>query len=61
MERADFTYLGSVDDVRRSMDAMVENVNPEWLVWQGDQGFLPLDEVKRQVEIYGKHIVPRYR
>ena len=40
---------------------MVENVNPEWLVWQGDQGFLPLDEVKRQVEIYGKHVLPRYR
>ena len=61
MERADFTYLGSVDDVRRSMDAMVENVNPEWLVWQGDQGFLPVEEVKRQVEMYGKHVLPRYR
>jgi len=61
MERADFTYLGSVDDVRRSMDAMVENVHPEWLVWQGDQGFLPLDEVKRQVETFGKHVLPRYR
>jgi len=47
MECADFTYLGGVDDVRRSMDAMVENVHPEWFVWQGDQGLLPKDEVKR--------------
>ena len=61
MERADFTYLGSVDDVRRSMDAMVENVHPEWLVWQGDQGFLPKDEVKRQIETFGKHLLPRYK
>ena len=61
MERADFTYLGSVEDVQRSMDAMVENVHPEWLVWQGDQGFLPLDEVKRQVETFGKKLLPRYK
>ncbi len=61
MERADFTYLGSVDDVRWNMDAMVENVHPEWLVWQGDQGFLPKDEVKRQIEIFGKHLLPRYK
>lgn len=56
-----FTYLGSVDEVRRSMDAMVENVHPEWLVWQGDQGFLPVEEVKRQIETYGKHLLPRYK
>jgi len=61
MERADFTYLGSVADVRRSMDAMVENVHPEWLVWQGDQGFLPKDEVKRQIETFGKELLPRYK
>ena len=61
MERADFTYLGSVDEVRRSLDAMVENVQPEWLVWQGDQGFLPKDEVKRQIETFGKHLLPRYK
>jgi len=30
-------------------------------VWQGDQGLLPLDEVKRQIETAGKHIIPRYK
>ena len=61
MERADFAYLGTADDVKKSMDAMVENVHPEWFVWQGDQGFLPKDVVKRQIETFGKHLLPRYR
>ncbi len=61
MERADFAYVGSVADVRRRMDAMVENVHPEWFVWQGDQGFLPKDEVKRQIETFGKELLLRYK
>lgn len=53
--------IQEVDDVRRSIDAMVENVHPEWLVWQGDQGFLPVAEVKRQVRIFGEQVLPRYK
>lgn len=60
-ERSGFAYTGTVDDVRRDFDAMAENVHPEWFVWQGDQGFLPIDEVKRQVEIFGKELLPRYK
>lgn len=61
LERVKFAYTGTVDDVRREMDAMVENVHPEWFVWQGDQGFLPKDVVKKQIEIFGKEILPRYK
>ena len=60
-ERSGFAYTGTVADVTRSMDEMVENVHPEWFVWQGDQGFLPKDEVKRQIELFGKKILPRYK
>jgi alkanesulfonate monooxygenase SsuD/methylene tetrahydromethanopterin reductase-like flavin-dependent oxidoreductase (luciferase family) len=60
-ERSGFAYTGTVDDVRRDMDAMVENAHPEWFVWQGDQGFLRVDEVKRQLEIFGKELLPRYK
>ena len=42
-------------------DSKVGNIHPAWLVWQGDQGFLPVDEVKRQVETFGKHLLPRYK
>jgi len=61
MERADFAYLGSVEDVRRRMDELVENAHPEWFVWQGDQGLLPKAEARRQVEIFGKELLPRYK
>ena len=43
------------------MDAMVENVHPDWFVWQSDQGFLDKDLVKRQLETFGKEILPRYK
>jgi hypothetical protein len=56
-----FAYVGTVDDVRREMDAMNENVHPEWFVWQGDQGFLPKDEVKRQIVTFAKEVMPRYK
>ena len=61
LEQVKFAYVGTVDDVRREMDAMNENVHPEWFVWQGDQGFLPKDEVKRQIVTFGKEVIPRYK
>jgi alkanesulfonate monooxygenase SsuD/methylene tetrahydromethanopterin reductase-like flavin-dependent oxidoreductase (luciferase family) len=61
MERADFAYVGSVEDVRRKMDALVENAHPEWFVWQGDQGLLPTAEVRKQIETFGKELIPRYK
>jgi alkanesulfonate monooxygenase SsuD/methylene tetrahydromethanopterin reductase-like flavin-dependent oxidoreductase (luciferase family) len=60
LERIGFTYTGTPDNVRREMDAMVENVHPDWFVWQGDQGLLPKEVVREQIELFGKHIIPRY-
>jgi hypothetical protein len=54
------TYLGSVDDVRRGIDELVEKANPDRFVWQGDQGFLLKDKVKRQIDLFGKKLLPRY-
>jgi alkanesulfonate monooxygenase SsuD/methylene tetrahydromethanopterin reductase-like flavin-dependent oxidoreductase (luciferase family) len=61
LERVGFAYTGKVDEVRREVDAVVENVHPDWFVWQGDQGLLPLDVVKRQIETFGKELIPRYK
>jgi len=55
IKRVKFAYIGSVNDVQRGLDELVEKVNPEWFVWQGDQEFLPKDEVKRQIELFGKN------
>jgi alkanesulfonate monooxygenase SsuD/methylene tetrahydromethanopterin reductase-like flavin-dependent oxidoreductase (luciferase family) len=61
MERVKFAYTGSAGEVREEFAAMVENVNPEWFVWQGDQGLLPLEVVKQQIRTFGKELINRYK
>lgn len=60
LEKTNFALLGTSDDVRRGMDAMVEAGNPEWFIWQGDQGYMPLDDVKRMLEQFARDIMPHY-
>ena len=59
-ERTHFTLVGDENDVRKEMDLLVEAANPEWFIWQSDQGYLPLDEMKRMLERFGKNILPHY-
>ncbi|MGH8596091.1 MAG: LLM class flavin-dependent oxidoreductase, partial [Gammaproteobacteria bacterium] len=61
LEKTHFALVGNVDDIRREMDLMVEAGNPEWFISQGDQGYMPIDDVKRMLEKFAKHIMPRYR
>ncbi len=60
LSRVKFIYMGTPDDVRRGLDELVEMANPEWFAWQGDQGFLPKDDVKRQLELFGNKVLPHY-
>ena len=59
-ENKHFLLTGNADDVRREMDLLVEHANPEWFIWQGDQGYLPLDEVKRMLERFAREVMPHY-
>ena len=59
-ERTHFTLVGDENDVRKEMDLLVEAANPEWFIWQSDQGYLPLDDMKRMLERFGKNILPHY-
>jgi alkanesulfonate monooxygenase SsuD/methylene tetrahydromethanopterin reductase-like flavin-dependent oxidoreductase (luciferase family) len=61
MERAKFALTGNTDDVRREMDALVENIHPEWFMWQSDQGLLPIEIVKQELETFGRNFVQRYK
>ena len=38
MMRANYLYAGSVDDVVKGIDALVDAANPEWFAWLFDQG-----------------------
>jgi alkanesulfonate monooxygenase SsuD/methylene tetrahydromethanopterin reductase-like flavin-dependent oxidoreductase (luciferase family) len=60
-EQAHFCLVGSPSDVRKEMDLLVETCNPEYFIWQGDQGYLPLDDCKRVLERFGKEVMPHYR
>jgi len=52
---------GSVSDVRKGMDRLVEAGNPEYFAWLSDQGMLPIDVVKQQLRIFGEQVLPHYR
>ena len=56
-----YVYAGSVSDVRKGMDTLVEAGNPEYFAWLSDQGMLPLEEVKKQLRTFGEQVLPHYR
>lgn len=60
-----YGLAGTVDDIKRDMDDLVtihgEGGELEWFSWFFDQGLMPLDEAKRQLEIFAEHIIPAYR
>jgi alkanesulfonate monooxygenase SsuD/methylene tetrahydromethanopterin reductase-like flavin-dependent oxidoreductase (luciferase family) len=57
---AGLAFTGTVDDVRRQMLDVQERINPEWFMMLSDQGFMPIHEVKKQVEIFGTKIMPEF-
>ena len=60
LEKAHFALVGTTADIRREMDLLVETANPEWFIWQSDQGYLPLEQVKQMLRRFGKEILPHY-
>ncbi len=59
-DKAHFALSGNASDVRRDMDDLVAAANPEWFIWQGDQGYLPLDDCKRIMERFAREVMPHY-
>jgi alkanesulfonate monooxygenase SsuD/methylene tetrahydromethanopterin reductase-like flavin-dependent oxidoreductase (luciferase family) len=61
LDRCEYMYSGPVADIRRRMDQLVEQANPEYFNLGGDQGFLPLEMVKDQIRTFGEQIIPHYK
>lgn len=57
---SNFALAGTTSDIRRAMDQLIEAGNPEWFIWQGDQGILPIEEVKRAIRKVGEEVLPHY-
>jgi alkanesulfonate monooxygenase SsuD/methylene tetrahydromethanopterin reductase-like flavin-dependent oxidoreductase (luciferase family) len=60
-----YGLAGTVDDIKRQ----IEDVNGihggdgdlEWFSWFFDQGLMPIDEARRQIELFAEHIIPAFR
>jgi alkanesulfonate monooxygenase SsuD/methylene tetrahydromethanopterin reductase-like flavin-dependent oxidoreductase (luciferase family) len=57
---AGLAFTGTVADVRGQMLDVQEQLNPEWFMVLCDQGFMPLHEVKKQIEMFGTKIMPEF-
>ena len=54
MVESKFEMVGTVDDIKREFEAMVENTNLEWFGWYFDQGVMSWDEQRRQLDLFGE-------
>lgn len=61
MLRARYLFAGTAAQVNEGIEELVVTANPEWFAWLLDQGLLPRAELRKQLELFGTHILPRYR
>lgn len=63
LHRTDGILAGGISDVRRKMDELTENVNPEYFNFNngGDLGLMPIDILKEQIRLFGEQVMPYYR
>ena len=64
MRKVKYGLAGTVDQVKAEMAALRSiggDGDLEWFGWFFDQGLMPFDEQKRQLEQFGEHVVRRFR
>ena len=54
MIEAKFEMIGTVDDIKREVAAMIENAGVEWFGWYFDQGVMSWDDQRRQMELFAR-------
>jgi alkanesulfonate monooxygenase SsuD/methylene tetrahydromethanopterin reductase-like flavin-dependent oxidoreductase (luciferase family) len=63
MNEVEMALLGGPDDVKRGIQRMLDRMpDLEWfgLYMQGQQGVLPLDTVKRNLELFATKVIPEF-
>jgi len=60
-----YGLAGTVDDIKRQIED-VHGIHGgdgdlEWFSWFFDQGLMPIDEARRQIELFAEHIIPAFR
>ncbi len=63
MRKVKYALAGTVDQVKREIEELHKiggDGELEWFGWFFDQGFMSLDESKRQLELFARHIIPAF-
>ncbi len=60
MDRCGYLYAGTAAEVRRSMDELVEQVNPEYYIINTDQGLRPQNECIEELRTFAKEVMDHY-
>ena len=64
MVRTKYALAGTPDHVKREIESLQKmhkgDGELEWFCWLFDQGLMPLDEQKRQIEFFAEHIIPEF-
>ena len=61
MVESKYALVGTTDDIKRELEALQKNSNVEWFGWFFDQGLMPWDETRRQLETFGKEVLPAFK
>ncbi|MGE0825443.1 MAG: LLM class flavin-dependent oxidoreductase [Candidatus Binatia bacterium] len=56
---AGIAFVGTKEEVRRNLATVQEQLNPEYFLMFCDQGLLPFDQVKEQVEMFAE-LMPEF-
>ena len=57
---AGIAFVGTIDDVKQQMYEVKEKLDPDWFMLLSDQGFLPRDEIKEQMDLFGQTIIQEF-
>ena len=61
MVESKYALVGTTDDIKRELEALQKNSNVEWFGWFFDQGLMPWDETRRQLETFGREVLPAFK
>jgi len=59
-----YVLCGTVDDIKRKIESVARchsNGKLEWFGWSLGQGFMPWDELQRQLDLFATHIIPEFK
>jgi len=60
LAKADYALLGTPDQVKKKLAAIMEKTQAEYLIWLGDQGVMSKDLTLRNLELFATKVMPEF-